>query len=89
VDTVPSGRLIKSQVAGCFTASTTGSTFDATKDVCVDDEGNTFDFTNPNSDGSGNSIFNQFGDEENGDGDNTWLYLGIGLLGFSLLGSLF
>ncbi len=67
----------------------TGSTFDATKDMCVDDEGNTFDFTNPNSDGSGNSIFNQFGDDENGDGDNTWLYLGIGLLGFSLLGSLF
>jgi len=67
-----------------------GSEYDEVKETCVDESGNDFDFTTPTIDGSGSNLLEQIKNEDaDDDTDKTWLYLGIGLLGASLLGGLF
>jgi len=67
-----------------------GSTYDAVEEKCVDDSGNDFDFTFLNFDGSGDNLLDQINsNDDESETDKTWLYLGLGLLGASLLGGLF
>lgn len=65
-----------------------GTSFDTATELCLDDSGSSFDFTNPNDSGSGANILNQIGDDDNETGEKTWVYLGLGLLGVALLGNL-